>query len=123
MGPCAQEDRIERIEQAIESVEKQVGLIVSEVTALRALVTDKMKMVDDHQSVLYGGNGQSGMVSEMDTLKELNLALKGYGQEPGLIAVIKQLAGKMDGIDETKKWAILLVLGTLMAQILGLILK
>lgn len=56
-----------------------------------------------------------------ETLDELKIALKGYGKEPGLIAVIQNLTNKIEEYDDAKKWITRLVIGYIITVILGLI--
>lgn len=120
------EERIQKLENAVSGIVVQVQQIFNMVNGLEEKLNRVLKNLDDHHGVLYGEGGKSGMLAWKEqadeTLNELNLALKGYGKEPGLIAVIQNLSTKIGEWDDTRKWLMRLVIGNIIAVVLGLIL-
>lgn len=112
-----QEERISRIERAIDRIEGQVNQLVSEFTSLKERVEAMLTRLDDHQNILYGEKGKTGLISQGEALHELQQALKGYGREPGLIADIKNLLVKMGEFDEGRKWLTRLIIGAIITDI------
>lgn len=111
------EGRVTKLEQAIERIEIQVIQIGNDVTLLKEKLETVLCKVDDHQEVLYGDKGRRGLISKIETIDELNLALKGYGREPGLIADIQALNMKISEWDDGRKWLTRLIIGAVIAEI------
>ncbi len=122
---CYQEERINRMERAVERIEEQVHQLVMEFSSLKGKMEQALQRQNDHQEVLYGMKGTTGLLGwkekAAETLEELKLALKGYGDEPGLIAEIRALAKKIDEWDDTKKWLIRLVGALIVTEVLKLV--
>lgn len=113
-----QEERISRMEQVVDRIEQQVNQLVFEFTSLKDRVEAMLTRLDDHQNILYGEKGKTGLISQGETLHELQQALKGYGREPGLIADIKNLLLKMGEFDEGRKWLTRLIIGAIITDII-----
>jgi hypothetical protein len=120
MIPCAQESRITLMEKALGRVESAVETLANEVRDMKDALTKK---IDEHDASLYGDHEKPGVVAQMQTVDELKLALKGYGSEPGLIAVIRDLSTHMSEWEDTKKWMIRLVIGEIVVAILAIVLR
>lgn len=112
-----QEERISRMERAVDRIEDQVSQLILEFAGLKERVEAMLCRVDDHQKVLYGEKGKVGLISQGETLQELQQALKGYGREPGLIADIKNLLVKMGEFEDGRKWLTRLIIGAIVTDI------
>jgi hypothetical protein len=126
MDPCTQTDRIGRIEEAVNGISAQVSALVTEFQVLKGKVEPVLAKVEEHDTALYGSNGNVGIVSDvarvskaLDVLDELNGALKGVGDKPGLISVISTLSEQMKEGKDTNKWVSRVVLGWVIATTLG----
>ncbi len=113
------ENRLTLVELAVARMEGQVSNLVSEIGDLKEKVEAMLCRLDDHQSVLYGEKGKSGLITQGEHLAELERALKGYEKEPGLIADIKNLLTKMDSYEHGREWLTRLVVGAIIAQIIA----
>lgn len=113
-----QEERISRMEQAVGRIEGQVQQLVLEFAALKEKVEAMLCRLDDHQNILYGEKGKTGLISQGETLQELQQALKGYGREPGLIADIKNLLVKMNEFDDGRIWLTRLIIGAIITDVI-----
>jgi hypothetical protein len=113
------ENRLMLVELAVARMEGQVSNLVTEFGDLKGKVEAMLCRLDDHQSVLYGERGKSGLITQGEHLSELERALKGYEKEPGLIADIKNLLTKMDGYEQGRVWLTRLVVGAIIAQIIA----
>ncbi len=111
------ENRLTRLELAVTSLEKQVGQLVNEFSGLKENVQSMLSRLEDHQDVLYGEHGKSGLIAQAETLEELKDALKGVGKEPGLIAEIRAISLKVAALDEGKVWLVRLVVGAILTDI------
>lgn len=118
--PCAQEGRITEMEVSLNHIESLVERMANETHKMRDNLTTRL---DEHAVTLYGDRDVVGVVSQMKTLEELNLALKGYGKEPGLVAVISDLSVHMHEWDDAKKWMFRLVLGEVIVALLAVLAK
>ncbi len=112
------ENRLTLVELAVARMEGQVSNLVSEFGDLKEKVEAMLCRLDDHQSVLYGERGKSGLISQGEHLVELERALKGYEKEPGLIADIKNLLVKMDSFESSKTWLTRLIVGAVLTDII-----
>ncbi len=122
---CIQEERIQKVEEAVEQIASQVSLTYTKISGIETKLEKALVRLSEHHSILYGERGSSGLLAwkerAAETVDELKLALKGYGDEPGLIAEIKNLSKKISEWDDTKKWITRLVIGYIVTVILGLI--
>jgi hypothetical protein len=70
---------------------------------------------------LLGENGAPGLVAVVNCLNgsmgDLYGALRGVGEQPGLIASINTLVKKIADWDDSKKWMTRLVLGLVIASV------
>lgn len=112
------ESRVAKLEQAIERIEIQVIQIANDVSGLKVRMEEMLCKVEDHQDVLYGEKGKHGLISQVEIIDELRLALKGYGREPGLIADIQTLNKKIIEWDDGRKWLMRLVIGAIIGEII-----
>ena len=87
-------------------------------------MTDK---VEEHDRALYGNNGNVGVVakvvSSVETLEDLKMALRGKGEEPGLIADIRTLMNWMGDWKDERKWINRLLIGLAIAEVFRIILE
>jgi hypothetical protein len=113
------ENRLTLVELAVARMEGQVTNLVAEFGDLKGKVEAMLCRLDDHQSVLYGERGKSGLITQGEHLAELERALKGYEKEPGLIADIKNLLTKMESYEQGRVWLTRLVVGAIIAQIIA----
>jgi predicted RNase H-like nuclease (RuvC/YqgF family) len=121
--PNTSDNRLTRVEVAVSRMEGQVSHLVSEFAALKEKVEMMLGRLNDHQDILYGDHGKSGLIAQSEHLEELEKALKGYGREPGLIADIKNLLVKMQEFDDNKKWLTRLIIGAILTDIIVHFLK
>lgn len=117
MDRASVENRLNRVEMGVTRMEGQISQLISEFADLKGKVESMLCRLDDHQSVLYGNNGRSGLITQGEHLEELEKALKGYGREPGLIADIKNLLVKMSEFDESRVWLTRLIIGAILSDI------
>lgn len=123
IGQPSIENRLVRVELAVTRLEGQVSQLVSEFAGLKERVEDMLNRVDDHQSVLYGVKGKSGLIAQSEVLEELKDALKGVGKEAGLIAEIQTLTNKVQEWEDGRKWLTRLVVGAVLADVVINILR
>jgi hypothetical protein len=123
MEPCTQEGRITRIETAVTAIGEQVTTLVTSVNELKTKVEPVMARVEEHDRALYGNNGTVGIVAKvansLEVLDDLKLALRGKEEEPGLIAVIKELSDKVNDITDERKWLLRLLIGAVLLFAVG----
>jgi hypothetical protein len=98
-------------------MEVQITHLVGGFADLKEKVEAILCRLDDHQKILYGARGKSGLIAQSEHLEELEKALKGYGREPGLISDIKNLSTKMTDLGDERKWLTRLVLGAILTDI------
>lgn len=124
MEPCIQEQRITRIEASVGAITKKVSQVSSDVSAIHDKMEAVTKTVEEHDRALYGSNGGVGVVAKVvqsvETLEDLKIALKGKGEDPGLIADIKNLMGFMADQKDERKWLARGVAMLVIAQLVGL---
>lgn len=113
--PQTQDNRLNRVELAVQRVEDKVAQLANDFGEFKERVE---AMIEDHQTALYGDKGKPGLVGQSGTLEELRVALKGYGREPGLIAEIKVLSNRMSEWDDGRKWLTRLIIGAIIADII-----
>lgn len=125
MEPCTQEQRITRIEQAVENIAEKVEGLVLEFQTFRARMDNVLLSVEEHDRALKGNNGTVGLIAKvanaLDVLNELNLALKGHAEKPGLIATIDRLSKTVECWNDDRKWITRLIIGWVVTTILGLV--
>ena len=132
MEPCYQSNRIEKIEGTTESIEDKLDGIVRSQDAMAKDINNVMKMVEAHEITLMGRNGDVGLVSEVRSLQSsveslvrttVNLvtALQGEKGNAGLVGVITSMQKTVSELADAQKWFIRLVLGIIVAAILGLV--
>ena len=125
MEPCTQEGRITRIEASVNVITEKVNQVATDVSVIREKVEGVTEKVEEHDRALYGSNGSSGVVAKVvqsvETLDDLKVALKGRGEDPGLISDIKNLMGFMLEQKDERKWLLRAVVGVILAQLIGLI--
>ena len=127
MEPCTQEQRITRIENTVGEIGEKVNTIAADVTVIRASTVAMTAKVEEHDQALYGNNGNVGIVakvvSSMETLEDLKVALRGKGEEPGLISDIRTLMDWMGEWKDGRKWINRLLVGLAVAEVFRIILE
>lgn len=127
MEPCSQENRISRMEAAIDIIAKKVDGLASDFQLLKARMEDVLLSVEEHDRALKGNNGTIGLIAKvagaLEVLSDLQEALRGRGEKPGLIAMIDKLAHVAEGWEDTKKWAGRLVAGWMITTVLMILLE
>jgi len=125
MEPCSQEQRISRIEQAVNAIDQKVEGLVLEFQLFKAKMDSVLNSVEEHDRALKGNNGTVGLIAKvanaLDVLYELNAALKGREEKPGLIATIDRLSKTVECWNDDRKWITRLVIGWVITTILGLV--
>ena len=125
MEPCTQENRITRIENTVGEIGSKVNTIAADVTVIRASTEAMAAKVEEHDRALYGNNGNVGVVAKVvqsvEKLEDLAIALRGKGEEPGLIAEIRNLMNYVGEQKDERKWMTRAVIGVVIAQLLGLL--
>src|SRR5271157_6016755 len=92
---CEQDERITRIEESVERMDGKIDTLNTNQQKVITWLEIYMKRTDEHDIILKGENGEIGVVAKVvqavDILTELNTALKGKEDKPGLIAAIDDL--------------------------------
>ncbi len=82
--------------------------------------------IEEHDRALYGNNGNVGVVakvvSSVETLEDLKMALRGKGEDPGLIADIRTLMNWMGDWKDERKWLARVIIGVVITQLIGYVL-
>lgn len=112
-SPNTQDNRLTRVELAVQRVEDQVAQLAKDFAEFKARLEC---IVEDHQTALYGDKGKPGLVGQAGTLEELRVALKGYGREPGLIAEIQSLSKQMEVMGDGRKWVTRVIVSALITE-------
>jgi hypothetical protein len=127
MEPCTQEERIGRIEDAVEKIGGQVQTLLGDFQLLRSKVEDALQTVAEHDRALKGNNGTIGLIAKvanaLDVLSDLQEALRGKGEKPGLIATIDRLVKITEEWADTRKWVSRLIWGWVITTLLMLLLE
>ncbi len=127
MEPCQQEQRITRIEASVDVISEKVNLVANDISVIRDKVEAVTKTVDEHDRALYGSNGSVGVVAKVvqsvETLEDLKVALRGKGEEPGLISDIRTLMNWMGEWKDGRKWLNRLLAGLAVAEVFRIILE
>ena len=127
MEPCQQENRITRIENAVGEIGEKVNNIAADVSVIREKIDGVTRTVEEHDRALYGNNGGVGVVAKVvqsvETLEDLKIALKGKGEEPGLISDIRTLMDWMGEWKDGRKWINRLLVGLAVAEVFRIILE
>ncbi|MEL7591813.1 MAG: hypothetical protein AAGU17_11045 [Anaerolineaceae bacterium] len=132
--PCAQEDRITRIEDAVAEIHDDIGGLATDMAVIKDKICGVVEKVEDHERVLRGFNGNTGIIAKLensmakidnldeamfengglhDTMKEVSAYMKSSREE--------EKARKADKRDNIK-WLWRLVVGTAITGVLGWIL-
>ncbi len=123
MEPCMQEGRITRIEASVNVITEKVNQVAGDVSVIREKVEGVTRTVEEHDHALYGNNGGVGVVAKVmqsvEVLDDLKVALKGKGEDPGLISDIRNLMGNMADQKDERKWLMRAVVGVIIAQLIG----
>jgi len=121
---CEQDERIARIEENVRCLDNKVDGLNTNQAKILTWLDIYMKKIDEHDAILKGENGQIGVVAQVvlavNILTELNVALKGKEDKPGLIAAINNLVEKNSITDEQKVWLTRLIVGTLITWAIGI---
>ena len=127
MQPCTQEHRITRIEASVDVISEKVNQVANDVSVIRDKVEAVTKTVDEHDRALYGSNGSVGVVAKVvqsvETLEDLKIALRGKGEEPGLISDIRTLMDWMGEWKDGRKWINRLLAGLAVAEVFRIVLE
>ena len=125
MEPCQQEGRISRIETSVEVITEKVNRVAEDVSVIRANTEAMAAKVEEHDRALYGNNGNVGMVAKVmqsvEKLEDLAVALRGKGEEPGLISEIRNLMNYVGEQKDERKWLVRAVTGVVITQLIALI--
>ncbi len=123
--PCMQENRITRIEN---KVDKLVDVVADVAVSIKTLANKMDSMVDtvaENERTLKGSNGNTGIVAKVvqsvDLIDELNEAMRGEKDKPGLIAIISEMNRKIGSWEESMTWLKRAVIGIVIAAGAGLV--
>jgi len=127
MEPCQQEGRITRIEASVKVITEKVNRVAEDVSVIRANTEAMATKVEEHDRALYGNNGNIGVVakvvSSVEALEDLKMALRGKGEDPGLIADIRTLMNWMGDWKDERKWINRLLIGLVVAEVFRIIIE
>jgi hypothetical protein len=125
MDPCQQENRIQRIEAAVDKIGVEVSQIAVDVGTIKTRIEPFFEVVQSHERALRGANGDVGLTAKVagaaQAMAEFTVALKGDKGETGLIADIHGMKKWMGELKEERVWLIRLVLGIVIAEVVGLL--
>lgn len=125
--PCTQEERIARIEASVDNFGGKLDSLSTDVQLLTAEVRRVIPTIEEHDRALKGNNGTIGLIakvaSALEVLSDLQEALRGKGEKPGLIATIDRLTHITEGWEDTKQWAGRLIAGWLITTVLMILLE
>jgi uncharacterized protein (UPF0335 family) len=125
MEPCSQKERIERLEGAVGKIGGEVSQIAADVNIIKVQIQPFIEMVGGHDRALRGSNGDIGLnakvANAVEAMGDLTLALRGQGNEAGLITDILSLKKWMAELRDERKWLTRLVIGIVLAEIGGLL--
>lgn len=112
---CTQENRLVRIEKMLQEASACSGSISTRTQVIESRVDKVEDAIDEHEKAIRGYNGTPGLVGRLTAdeaiLGELQLALKGRGEDPGMIGTVKQIKITMDKWEDSQKITLSLVLG------------
>jgi hypothetical protein len=121
---CEQDERIARIEESVRCMDNKVDGLNTNQQKILTWLDIYMKKIDEHDAILKGENGNVGVVAQVvqaiTILTELNTALKGREDKPGLIAAIDTLVRRNIVVDDEKVWLTRLIIGTLITWVIGI---
>lgn len=127
MDPCTQDERIERIERNVDQLSQDVKQISADVCELTGIVKENLiKRLDDHDHVLNGYQNEPGLIfssqEQTKVTKDLVKTLRGEGQDNGLIGAVTEAVKVINKLSDDQKWLSRLVIGAVIATVLGLVL-
>ncbi len=122
---CTQENRITRIEEAVQEVNDKVDNLSDSVLTLTTILTPILDKVNEHDKVLRGSGGETGMLATVSDISkkmgELYTTIRGQGEDPGMVGFISELKKKLKESADTQQWLLRLVVGWSIAAVLGLV--
>ncbi len=125
MEPCTQENRITRIENKIDKLVDVVSDVAGSINTLAIKMNNMVDTVAEHERTLKGTNGNTGIVAKVvqsvDLIDELNIAMRGEKDKPGLIAAIGEMNRKIGQWEESMTWLKRAVVGIVVAAGAGLV--
>ncbi len=120
---CNNEERIAKLETAVAEVGTKIGEITSDIRIIRVKMEDTLEKVSEHDRALKGNNGNVGIISNVITsnslITDLNQALRGTKEEPGLLADIREFKNFIAEYKDTQKWISRLIIGWIILTVLG----
>ena len=79
----------------------------------------------EHDRVLRGNNGAIGVIakvaSSIDIIEDLNVTIRGKGDNPGLVGKIDKLMETVEGLKNDRVWVTRLIIGGVIVTLLGVI--
>jgi len=118
-----QENRIERIEKKVDKVDEAVQVIAREVQSFSEKIEIFSSLAQAHEKTLRGSDGSDGIIASVnrssEIIDDLNGALRGKGDKPGLIAAIDHVSEKMHNWDDDLKWIKRTFYGILISLCIG----
>ncbi len=99
--------------------------VANDVSVIRNKIEVVTNTVEEHDRALYGNNGNVGVVAKVvqsvETLEDLKVALRGKGEEPGLISDIRTLMNWMGEWKDGRKWLLRAVMGAVIVQLIAML--
>lgn len=129
--PCLQEDRIENIEISVKEINKDISCISSDIAVIKDRMGTVLDKVEDHEHLLRGTNGYSGVVASIENSNKLidkfDKAMFSDGGFADSVKAINSYIKKREEDDKSKtaerkdnfKWLWRLVVGSAVTAILG----
>jgi hypothetical protein len=126
MDLCLQNDRISRVEIAVDKIATQVGELGNAFAILTERLNPILAKVEEHDRTLLGCNGEVGLVAKvetaMDIQESLRMLLKGREGQGGMMTILTVLGVQVQTlIDQNKSrteertWLTRVVVGMLVA--------
>ncbi len=132
--PCAQEDRITRIEDAVSEIHGDIGGLATDMAVIKDKICGVVEKVEDHEHVLRGFNGNTGIIAKLEnSMNKIDKLDEAMFEDGGLHDTMKEVSAymkvsceeekirKADKKDNTK-WLWRLVAGTAITGVLGWVL-
>lgn len=129
--PCAQEDRITRIEKSVGDINTAISGISSDIAVVKTRMSDVLDRVEDHEHVLRGYNGYSGIIAKIESSNQkIDKMDTAMFEDGGTVDTLKQLNNYMKTSQDKEKerttekkdnfkWLWRLVVGSAVTAILG----
>lgn len=129
--PCAQDKRISTIETSVREINSDLTDIKSDIAVIKDRMGNVLDKVEDHEHVLRGSNGYSGIISSIEQSNtKLNRIDAAMFEDGGLSDTMKRVSDlvtrqerenkeKSSEKKDNIKWLWRLVAGSAVTAVLG----